>query len=137
MPLGAIGSAAPRRSRGGRKNRLSNPRMICQLNPHRSRKSHELQSASDHSGGTLRRGAVTASPAVWAQTSRSGQKVVLGQSVPLTGAAEQIGLAYFNGAKICFAAINAKNGAGGYKIEAKALDDGYDAARAAETAKKN
>ncbi|WP_232291487.1 ABC transporter substrate-binding protein [Polaromonas sp. JS666] len=59
----------------------------------------------------------------------------MGQSVPLTGAADQIGLAYLNGAKICFDAINAKNGAGGYKIDVKALDDGYDPARAANNAR--
>lgn len=81
-------------------------------------------------------GALVASPALWAQTTKSGPKLVLGQSVPLTGAAEQIGLAYFNGAKICFDALNARNGAGGYKIEVKALDDGYDAVRAAGNARK-
>jgi branched-chain amino acid transport system substrate-binding protein len=79
--------------------------------------------------------AVIASPALWAQ-SKGAQKVVVGQSVPVTGAAEQIGMAYLNGAKICFDDINAKNGAGGYKIEVRPLDDGYDAARAAENAKK-
>lgn len=79
--------------------------------------------------------AVIASPALWAQ-AKGTQKVVVGQSVPLTGAAEQIGMAYLNGAKICFDDINAKGGAGGYKIEVRPLDDGYDAARAAENAKK-
>lgn len=86
--------------------------------------------------GSASAAAVMASPAVWAQTARSSLKVVLGQSVPLTGAAEQIGLAYFNGAKICFDALNAKNGASGYKIEVKALDDGYDATRATGNARK-
>lgn len=80
--------------------------------------------------------AVIASPTLWAQASKGTQKIVVGQSVPLTGAAEQIGMAYLNGAKICFDDINAKNGAGGYKIEVRPLDDGYDAARAAENAKK-
>lgn len=80
--------------------------------------------------------AAVASPALMAQAARSGRKViVVGQSVPLTGAADQIGLAYFNGAKIYFDAINAKNGAGGYKIEVKALDDGYNPAKAASNAK--
>ena len=55
--------------------------------------------------------------------------------MPLTGAADQIGLAYFNGAKMFFDAINAKNGAAGYKIEVKALDDGYNASKAAANAK--
>ncbi|MBI2727368.1 MAG: ABC transporter substrate-binding protein [Polaromonas sp.] len=79
-------------------------------------------------------GALVASPALWAQAAK-GRKLVLGQSVPLTGAADQIGLAYFNGAKMYFDAINAKNGAGGYRIEVKALDDGYSAAKAAANAR--
>ena len=80
--------------------------------------------------------AVGAAPAVWAQTSKTSRKLTIGQSVPLTGAADQIGLAYLNGAKICFDAINAANGVGGYSIEVKALDDGYDPAKAAANAKK-
>ena len=75
-----------------------------------------------------------ASPWIQAQT-KGGRKLLLGQSVPLTGAADQIGLAYFNGAKIYFDAINAKNGAAGYKIEVKTLDDGYNATKAAANAK--
>ena len=79
--------------------------------------------------------AVVASPALFAQAGKGARRLVLGQSVPLTGAADQIGLAYFNGAKMYFDAINAKNGASGYKIEVKALDDGYTASRAASNAK--
>lgn len=79
--------------------------------------------------------AVAASPALFAQAGKGARRLVLGQSVPLTGAADQIGLAYFNGAKMYFDAINAKNGASGYKIEVKALDDGYTASRAASNAK--
>ena len=71
-----------------------------------------------------------ASPWVHAQ-AKGARKLMLGQSVPLTGAADQIGLAYFNGAKMYFDAINAKNGAAGYKIEVKTLDDGYNATKAA------
>lgn len=76
-----------------------------------------------------------ASPSLHAQAGKGGRKLLLGQSVPLTGAADQIGLAYFNGAKMYFDAINAKNGAAGYKIEVKTLDDGYNATRAAANAK--
>lgn len=75
-----------------------------------------------------------ASPWVLAQ-AKGSRKLILGQSVPLTGAADQIGLAYFNGAKMYFDAINAKNGAAGYKIEVKTLDDGYNATKAAANAK--
>lgn len=80
--------------------------------------------------------AVIASPALGAQTLKTSRKVTLGQSVPLTGAADQIGLAYLNGAKIYFDALNANNGVGGYSIAVKALDDGYDPAKAAANAKK-
>ena len=55
--------------------------------------------------------------------------------MPLTGAADQIGLAYFNGAKMFFDAANAKNGTAGYKIEVKTLDDGYNATKASANAK--
>jgi len=79
-------------------------------------------------------GAALVSPAVWSQAGK-GRKLVIGQSVPLTGAADQIGLAYLNGAKLYFDAINAKNGAAGYRIEVKALDDGYNPAKAAANAK--
>jgi ABC-type branched-subunit amino acid transport system substrate-binding protein len=78
---------------------------------------------------------VALSPVALAQASKGARKLVLGQSVPLTGAADQIGLAYFNGAKMYFDAINSKNGAGGYKIEVKTLDDGYTAAKASGNAK--
>ena len=79
--------------------------------------------------------AVAFSSLAHAQTSKSVRKLVLGQSVPLSGAADQIGLAYFNGAKLYFDAINSKNGVGGYRIEVKTLDDGYIAAKAAANAK--
>lgn len=85
-----------------------------------------------HTG--LSGGALLASSALFAQ-AKGGRKLLLGQSVPLTGAADQIGLAYFNGAKMYFDAINAKNGAAGYKIEVKTMDDGYSATRAAANAK--
>lgn len=80
-------------------------------------------------------GIAAASPIVRAQANKGGRRLVVGQSVPLTGAADQIGLAYLNGAKLYFDAINAKNGAGGYKIEVKALDDGYNPVKAASNAK--
>ena len=86
--------------------------------------------------GSTSAAAFMASPALRAKTEKTGRKLTIGQSVPLTGAADQIGLAYLNGAKICFDALNAANGVGGYSIEVKALDDGYDPAKAAANAKK-
>lgn len=78
--------------------------------------------------------ALASSPAVYAQ-AKPVKRILLGQSVPLTGAADQIGLAYMNGAKMYFDAINDKGGVAGYKIEVKVLDDGYDAAKAGANAK--
>ncbi len=86
-------------------------------------------------GGGVAGAAVVASPALWGQAAKGPRKLVLGQSVPLTGAADQIGLAYFNGAKIYFDALNARNGVAGYKIEVKTLDDGYNPAKAAGNAR--
>ncbi len=80
-------------------------------------------------------GVAVASPAVWSQAAKPTRKIVLGQSVPMTGAGSEIGLAYMNGAKICFDALNAKNGVGGYKIEVKSKDDAYNPAKAATNAK--
>lgn len=79
--------------------------------------------------------ACLAGSAVQAQSAKTGgRKIVLGQSVPLTGAADQIGLAYLNGAKIYFDLTNQKNGTSGVKIEVRTLDDGYSAVRAAANA---
>ncbi len=84
---------------------------------------------------TLAAGIILPASAVWAQAGKVVKKLTLGQSVPLTGAADQIGLAYFNGAKMFFDAANAKTGVAGYKIEVKTLDDGYSATKAAANAK--
>lgn len=85
--------------------------------------------------GGLAAGVATLTPLAHSQAGKGGRKLVIGQSVPLTGAADQIGLAYLNGAKLYFDAINAKNGAAGYRIEVKALDDGYHPAKAASNAR--
>jgi len=85
--------------------------------------------------GGLAAGVATFTPLTHSQAGKGGRKLVIGQSVPLTGAADQIGLAYLNGAKLYFDAINAKNGAAGYRIEVKALDDGYNPAKAAANAR--
>jgi len=61
-----------------------------------------------------------------AQERRS---IVLGQSVPLTGPAAELGLQMQLGAKACFDAVNAAGGVGGMPLVLKTLDDGYDPAR--------
>lgn len=73
----------------------------------------------------------------WAQSKQSGpRKVVLGQSVPLTGAASEIGLAFAAGAKLYVDAFNARKNNPGWSFELRQLDDSYDAGKAAANAKK-
>ena len=74
-----------------------------------------------------------ASPLSHAQ--KSGCMLHLGQSFPLIGAPDQIGRAYFNGAKMYFGAGNTKKGIAGYEVEVKFLDDVYNATEAAVNAK--
>ncbi len=52
--------------------------------------------------------------------------VVLGQSAPFSGPAEQLGLQYHLGAQLVFEQVNAKGGVNGRRIEVKRLDDGYE-----------
>ncbi|MDM0023281.1 ABC transporter substrate-binding protein [Variovorax saccharolyticus] len=72
----------------------------------------------------------TARPAAAART------VVLGQSVPLTGAASEIGLAFAAGARLFATEFNeSAAAAGGIQLKLVQLDDGYDAARAGTNAR--
>jgi branched-chain amino acid transport system substrate-binding protein len=66
----------------------------------------------------------------------AARKIVLGQSVPLTGAADQIGTTYSAGAKLYIDAFNARKNGPGYTFELRQLDDSYDPAKAAANAKK-
>ena len=63
-------------------------------------------------------------------------QIVLGQSVALTGPAQQLGLDMQLGATLYFNQVNARGGVNGRKIVLKTLDDGYEAPRAAENTKK-
>lgn len=65
----------------------------------------------------------------------ASKKVVLGQSVPLTGAADQIGLAYAAGAKLYFDSFNSRKNVA-YQFELRQLDDGYSPAKATANAQK-
>ena len=77
-----------------------------------------------------------AASASFAQTRpAASRRIVLGQSVPVTGAADQIGLAYSAGAKLFFAAFNERKNNPGYSFEQKILDDSYDANKAAANTK--
>src|SRR5260221_14711961 len=66
----------------------------------------------------------------------SDSQVLLGQSVALTGPAQQLGLDMQLGATLYFNQVNARGGVHGRKIVLKTLDDGYESARAAENTKK-
>ncbi|MBS0341137.1 MAG: ABC transporter substrate-binding protein [Proteobacteria bacterium] len=70
-----------------------------------------------------------------ARAAPGARKLVMGQSVPLTGAASEIGLAFAAGAKLYVDAFNEKKDAP-LELELRQLDDGYDAARAGANAKK-
>ncbi|MDB5875539.1 MAG: transporter substrate-binding protein [Ramlibacter sp.] len=72
----------------------------------------------------------------WGQAKPGTRKIVLGQSVPLTGAASEIGLAFAAGAKLYVDAFNARKVSPGYSLELRQLDDGYAPAKATANAKK-
>jgi len=55
--------------------------------------------------------------------------IKIAQSVALSGPLGELGQAMHQGAKVCFAAINAKGGVHGRPIELIAADDGYDVKR--------
>ena len=72
----------------------------------------------------------------WAQSKGGTRKVILGQSVPLTGAASEIGIAFAGGAKLYVDAFNSRKTSPGYTFELRQVDDGYSPAKAGENAKK-
>ncbi|WP_295984038.1 ABC transporter substrate-binding protein [uncultured Variovorax sp.] len=78
---------------------------------------------------------------VIAQTARTAaaagaaRVVLLGQSVPLTGNASEIGNAFAAGSRLAVIAFNERNAASGLQLKLLQLDDGYDAARAAANAR--
>jgi ABC-type branched-subunit amino acid transport system substrate-binding protein len=78
---------------------------------------------------------LTAAPHAWS-LAKGPRKIVLGQSVPLTGAADQIGLAFAGGSKLYFDEFNGRKDNPGWIFELHQMDDGYNAAKAAANAKK-
>jgi branched-chain amino acid transport system substrate-binding protein len=70
--------------------------------------------------------ALTASQSTLAQ---SDTKIIVGQSAPFTGPAAQLGIQFFEGAKLYFDSVNAKGGVNGKTIELRKLDDGYEPER--------
>lgn len=79
--------------------------------------------------------ALAAAAAASAQGVTDSQ-IVLGQSVPLTGPSQQLGIDMQLGASLYFNAVNARGGVNGRKVALKTLDDGYDPPRAAENTRK-
>jgi branched-chain amino acid transport system substrate-binding protein len=65
-----------------------------------------------------------------------GDTLRIGHSGPLTGSNKDLGEDVRDGALACFKAINDAGGINGRKLELLTLDDGNDAARAGENAKK-
>ena len=66
----------------------------------------------------------------------SEPQIVLGQSVALSGPAQELGKDMQLGASLYFNHVNARGGVNGRRIVLKTLDDGYEPARAAENTKK-
>ncbi|MET0209088.1 MAG: ABC transporter substrate-binding protein [Burkholderiaceae bacterium] len=72
-------------------------------------------------------GAIATLPS--AVRAQEKKRLVLGQSVPLTGPAAQLGIQMQAGAKLFFDAQNAAGGINGTTIELRTLDDGYEPER--------
>ena len=68
--------------------------------------------------------------------AQSEGKIILGQSAPFTGPAAQLGVQFYQGAKVCFDQVNARGGVGRRMIEIRNLDDGYEPDRCAENTRK-
>jgi branched-chain amino acid transport system substrate-binding protein len=73
-----------------------------------------------------------------AQTRTGGgapRVVLLGQSVPLTGGAAEIGSAFAAGSRLAVSDFNTRNATTGLQLKLVQLDDGYEAARASANAR--
>ncbi|MDM0103963.1 ABC transporter substrate-binding protein [Variovorax sp. J22R24] len=68
-------------------------------------------------------------------SASAARTVVLGQSVPLTGAASEIGLAFAAGCRLYATEFNEGSANSGIQLKLVQLDDGYDASRAAANAR--
>ena len=68
--------------------------------------------------------------------AQSDSKIVLGQSAPFTGPAAQLGIQFYQGAKVFFDQVNTQGGVGKRMIEIRNLDDGYEPDRCAENTRK-
>src|SRR5437016_1992965 len=71
-----------------------------------------------------------------AESGVTKDRIVLGQSVALTGPASQLGIQMRNGVSAYLDYVNAQGGVHGRKIELITLDDGYEPARTVPNTKK-
>lgn len=90
-------------------------------------------SLTAHALALLRIGVVLFAAAL---SHASAQDIVLGQSVALSGPAQELGKEMQLGATLYFDRVNADGGVRGKKIVLRTLDDGYEADRAAANTKK-
>ena len=79
---------------------------------------------------------VASTSALFAAGLANAQDIVLGQSVALSGPAQELGRGMQLGAKTFFDQVNAAGGIRGRKIVLRTLDDGYEPPRAAANTKK-
>ncbi|RYX96079.1 MAG: ABC transporter permease [Comamonadaceae bacterium] len=77
--------------------------------------------------------ALVVAPAV---VRAQSDKIILGQSAPFTGPAAQLGIQFYQGAKVYFDHVNSQGGVGRRLIEIRNLDDGYEPERCAENTRK-
>ena len=68
--------------------------------------------------------------------AQSEGKIILGQSAPFTGPAAQLGIQFYQGAKVFFDQVNAQGGVGKRLIEIHKLDDGYEPERCADNTRR-
>ncbi len=68
--------------------------------------------------------------------AQSEGKIIVGQSAPFTGPAAQLGIQFYQGAKLYFDSLNAQGGVNRRQIEIRNVDDGYEPDRCAENTRK-
>ncbi|MET0350589.1 MAG: ABC transporter substrate-binding protein [Rhizobacter sp.] len=84
----------------------------------------------------LQAGAVASAISGFPAIAQSRNKIVLGQSAPLTGPAAALGTQFRDGAAMVFDRVNARGGVNGRTIELRSVDDGYEPQRCAENTQK-
>jgi branched-chain amino acid transport system substrate-binding protein len=62
--------------------------------------------------------------------------IILGQSAAFTGPAAQLGIQFYQGAKLWFDQVNSQGGVAGKMIDIKTMDDGYEPDRCVENTRK-